>query len=142
MSEEAKIKSMVAEWSEAVRNKDLDKIMAIYADDIVSFDAVEKLRFTGKDEYGKHWKACFDLCPGGESKFEPGDMTVVADGNIAFAYSLLHCGGEDPDGNYNSSWMRVTQCFRKANGEWKIAHEHYSVPFDMKTGQPLFNLEP
>ncbi|HML96449.1 MAG TPA: nuclear transport factor 2 family protein [Thermodesulfobacteriota bacterium] len=142
MSEEAKIKSMVKEWSEAVRKKDLDKIMAIYADDVVSFDAVEKLRFTGKDEYGKHWKACFEFCPGGESMFEPGEMTVTADGSLAFAHSLLHCGGEGPDGNFNTCWMRVTQCFRKTDGEWKIAHEHYSVPFDMKTGQPLFNLEP
>ncbi len=141
MSEEAKIKSMVKEWSDAVRKADLDRIMAIYTDDVVSFDAVEKLRFTGKDEYRKHWKACFEFCPG-ESKFEPGEMTVVANGDIAFAHSLLRCGGEGPDGKYGESWMRVTQCFRKTDGEWKIAHEHYSVPFDMKTGQPLFNLEP
>ncbi len=28
------------------------------------------------------------------------------------------------------------------NGKWKIMHEHYSVPFDMKTGNTLFDLKP
>ena len=38
--------------------------------------------------------------------------------------------------------MRVTVCFRRTGGRWLIAHEHFSVPFDMESGKALMNLEP
>jgi PhnB protein len=28
-------------------------------------------------------------------------------------------------------WIRATVCLRRIEGEWKIAHEHTSVPFYM-----------
>jgi ketosteroid isomerase-like protein len=37
--------------------------------------------------------------------------------------------------------MRVTFCCRKAAGRWKIAHEHFSAPFDPESGKVL-DLQP
>ncbi|HEY2469923.1 MAG TPA: hypothetical protein VGI45_19050 [Terracidiphilus sp.] len=31
--------------------------------------------------------------------------------------------------------VRVTDCFKKVNGKWLIAHTHVSVPVDMQTGK-------
>jgi ketosteroid isomerase-like protein len=28
-------------------------------------------------------------------------------------------------------WFRQTLCFRRSGGEWRIAHQHESVPFYM-----------
>jgi ketosteroid isomerase-like protein len=28
-------------------------------------------------------------------------------------------------------WFRSTTCFRKVDGEWRVAHEHSSTPFYM-----------
>ena len=30
-----------------------------------------------------------------------------------------------------ASWIRLTLCFRKIGGVWKVTHEHTSVPFTM-----------
>jgi ketosteroid isomerase-like protein len=38
--------------------------------------------------------------------------------------------------------MRVTVCCRNTSGRWLIAHEHFSVPFDMESGKALLSLEP
>jgi ketosteroid isomerase-like protein len=38
--------------------------------------------------------------------------------------------------------MRVTACYRRDGGQWRIVHEHWSAPFDMASGAALFNLEP
>ena len=39
--------------------------------------------------------------------------------------------------------MRATVCLRKVGGEWKIVHEHESVPFYMDGSQrPAFDLAP
>jgi ketosteroid isomerase-like protein len=36
----------------------------------------------------------------------------------------------------------VTFGCRKTNGKWKIAHEHFSAPFDPVSGKALFDLQP
>lgn len=140
-SEEAKIRALMQDMVQAVKKKDIDKVMSNYAPDIVSFDAVSRLQFKGVEEYRKHWDACLNYCPG-ESIFEIHEVSVTADENIAFSHNFTFCGGEGPDGEVKSGWMRATTCYRKIGGEWKIVHEHYSAPFDMATGQMLFDLKP
>jgi SnoaL-like protein len=39
-------------------------------------------------------------------------------------------------------WMRSTLCLRNENGDWRLAHEHTSVPFDAETGKALVGLKP
>ena len=56
--------------------------------------------------------------------------------------ALNRCGGTGENGEEKLGWMRMTACYRKIDGHWKIAHEHFSVPFDMVTCKPLFDLQP
>jgi hypothetical protein len=39
--------------------------------------------------------------------------------------------GTKVDGAKTDIWLRLTVCFRKIDGRWKITHEHESVPFYM-----------
>jgi len=39
-------------------------------------------------------------------------------------------------------WVRATVCFRKIDGQWKVTHEHISVPFDMETFKASVHLKP
>jgi ketosteroid isomerase-like protein len=39
-------------------------------------------------------------------------------------------------------WMRTTMFYRKVAGEWRITHEHVSVPFDMQSFKALLDLNP
>ena len=45
------------------------------------------------------------------------------------------------DGKEMAGWMRMTSCFRKQRGKWRIVHEHFSAPFDPQSDKTLW-LEP
>lgn len=141
------VQSAVAElydrWQRAVRRQDLDAVISLYADDVLAFDAVLALQFRGKDAYRKHWQACMEMCPmaGKEPVFEMHDLEVQSDGDVAFAHALMQCGFKE-GGQVQASWMRMTAGLRRQNGEWKIAHEHFSAPFEMPSGKAMFHLSP
>jgi hypothetical protein len=40
------------------------------------------------------------------------------------------------DGSKFNLTVRVTDCYRKLNGQWLITQEHVSVPVDLNTGKP------
>lgn len=135
------ITDLLSNWTRAVRAKDVSQIMTIYADDIIAFDAVAQLQFKGIADYKAHWTRCMQFC-GSESMFEMHQLKVQANDQLAFSHSLNHCGGTNSNGEMQSCWIRATQCWTKTNAGWRIVHEHYSVPFDMETGNTLFNLAP
>ena len=139
--EEAQIRALIADWARAARAKDVDAIFAHYAPDIVAFDGIGQLRFKGGDAYRKHWEACMAMCAG-PMIFEVHDLDITAGDDLAFGHYLSRCGGTGPDGKEQAGWFRVTVCCRKTNGRWKVAHEHFSAPFDPESGKALLGLEP
>lgn len=140
---QASISQLYDNWTAAVRRVDIDGIVSHYTDDIVSFDAVLALQFKGKEAYRKHWQACVEMCPAGdkESIFELRDLEIQADDEVAFVHALLRCGFKEGE-NVNASWMRMSAGLRRDNGQWKIAHEHFSAPFEMPSGKAMFHLSP
>lgn len=138
---EAEIRAALDSWAHAVRNRDVKKIMPHYVSDVVAFDAIGPLQFKGVESYGKHWAACMEMCPG-PMVFKIDHLKTTADDDLAFSHFLTYCGATDQDGNEKASWMRVTSCHRRENGQWLIAHEHFSAPFEMETGKALFDLQP
>ena len=139
--ETTRIRRLIDDWAEAVRASDLDRIMAAYAPDILSFDAIAQLQFKGAEAYRKHWKACIAMCTG-PMIFEVHDLAIEAGDDVAFGHYLVRCGGTGPDGKEQTGWMRGTVCCRRRSGRWLVAHEHFSVPFDMASGKALLGLEP
>lgn len=139
-SAESGIRALIEHWAAAIRSADVDRIMAFYADDVIAYDAIAQLQFVGKPAYRDHWAFCMSMCGG--MIFDPGDITASADGDVGFAHCLIRCGGVGPDGQEQANWMRMTAGYRRAAGHWKIAHEHFSAPFDMESGKALFELTP
>jgi ketosteroid isomerase-like protein len=135
------IQTLLKEWCDAVRAKDLDKIMAYYAPDIVAYDAIIKLQFKGAQAYRQHWEYCLGMC-NGPRVFEQRELVVHGDEQLAFAHWLNSCGGADDKGELKSSWMRASAGYRRTADGWKAVHEHFSAPFDMESGKALFDLQP
>jgi ketosteroid isomerase-like protein len=115
--------------------------MTLYTDDIVSFDAIKALQFKGKAAYRAHWEACMEMCSG-PHVFEFHEIAIETADNLAFAHWVTHCGGTNDKGETQSCWMRATACYRQVGGTWKIAHEHWSAPFDPMSGSTLFDVQP
>ena len=125
---EAKIRALIDGWAKAIRTKDVRGVMAHYAADSVTFDLAPPLISTGADTEGlQAWFATWR----GPLAYEVRELKVTAGDGAAFAHSLVRLTGTKIDGDEADIWFRQTLCFRKIGGEWKIAHQHESVPFYM-----------
>ena len=141
VTDEIQIRDLIYDWADALRAKDLNRIMSHYAPDILAFDAISQLQFKALDAYRKHWEACLSMCSG-PSFFEIHDLDITAGDGLAFCHALNRCGGTGEDGQEKVCWMRMTVCYRKIGGDWKVVHEHFSSPFDMQSGKVSFELQP
>ncbi|WP_407279773.1 nuclear transport factor 2 family protein [Aromatoleum evansii] len=134
---ETEIRNELEDWADAVRAKDVDRIFAHYAPEIVAFDAIAQLQFKGNDAYRKHWESCLTMCTGAMI-FEVHELEITTGAELAFAHALNRCGGTGPDGKEMSGWMRMTSCLLKQHGKWRIVHEHFSAPFDPQSNTALW----
>jgi uncharacterized protein (TIGR02246 family) len=139
--DEAQIRALLDSRVEAIRAKDLGRLMAHQAPDVVAFDLIEPLEKVGSDgvrQRAEDWFASFE----GPIDFEIRDVEITAGDDVAFSHCLAGVRGTRPDGERVEMWWRSTLCYRKAEGEWQITHEHDSVPVDMESGKALVDLRP
>lgn len=138
---EQEARAVLDRWVRAACKKDLDAIMACYAPDVRAFDAITSLQFQGVEAYRKHWEFCLGFAAG-EMRFEIHDPDITVRDDMAFCHFLATCGCTDDNGVEQIGWLRGTVCLGKTDGEWRIVHEHYSMPFDPETMKILDQAEP
>ena len=127
-SVEAAIRTLIEDWARAVRAKDADGVIARYAAESVTFDLAPPLISTSADAKGlAAWFATWR----GSLGYEIRDLDVTAGDEAAFCHGLVRLSGTKTDGEKADVWFRLTLGFRKVGGEWRIAHQHESVPFYM-----------
>jgi uncharacterized protein (TIGR02246 family) len=127
VSQESQIKALIEAWADAVRRHDLAGTLAHHEQDIVMFDVPPPLQSRGMNEYRKTWDLFFEYHQPSQA-FDIEELTITAGADIAFAVAIMRCGpgvsapfGED-------LLFRLTIGLRKVDGDWRIAHEHHSVP--------------
>lgn len=143
-TDKAAIVELEKQFTEAVKSKDINKIMSYYAPDesLVVFDVSTPRQYVGWKAYKDDWQEAIDLCSG-PIDFEISDVAVVAaDSNIAFGHSIQHYACTRKDGGRYEFTMRVTDGYENRQGKWLIAHEHGSVPVDFKTFKPDMTSKP
>jgi uncharacterized protein (TIGR02246 family) len=138
---EALIRQRIADWAKALRSKDIDSAMSLYAPDIVSFDVDPPLRYAGTDNKRRAWQEFFAVHTG-PLAYEVRDLNVTTQGELAFVHSLNHVSGTVASGHISDLWVRWTACFRRIDGVWLVVHEHVSVPADVAHGTAVLNLTP
>jgi uncharacterized protein (TIGR02246 family) len=125
----------------AVAAKDLDALLACYAEDVTLFDAVGPLRDAGREAERARLREWFGAYRSA-IELDIRELEVAADGDVAFAHYLFHVRGTMVDGTAVAMWVRSTAGLRRGDDGWKIVHEHSSVPFDGATGEALTRLAP
>jgi uncharacterized protein (TIGR02246 family) len=140
-TDEANIRQRMDRWVQALRTMDLEGVMSLYAEDMVSFDFVPPLRHVGAKAKENNWANAFAMYqrPLG---YEIRDLTLTLGDDVAFGHSLNRVSGRRKNGNRTDFWLRWTACFRKIDGNWLIAHDQVSVPVDPESGRAFLNLEP
>lgn len=141
MADEADIRQHLDTLALAIRAMDLERVMASFAADLVSFDIEPPLRHVGIDAKRRNWARVFAAYerPLG---YEIRDLAVTVGNDVAFGHSLNRISGVLTNGQTNASWVRWTVCLRKIDGRWLIAHDQVSVPIDLASGAALLTLEP
>lgn len=139
--DEAAIRQQVDNIVEGIRAKDLEALRQIYAEDVVSFDVEPPLQHVGVEAKLKNWARAFTFFR--EVRYEVRDLAVTVGGDVAFGHCFGRLSGTLDNGTATSGmWVRATFCFRKTDGDWLIAHDQASVPFDIASGRGVADLEP
>jgi ketosteroid isomerase-like protein len=137
----AQIRKHMDDHAKAIRAKDINGSMSIYAPDILSFDVVNPLQKIGLDACRKRTEEWFSSFQG-PIGYENSDLSITTGDDVAFCHSLNQVNGTKTDGNQIEMWWRATVCFRKIDNKWVITHEHASVPFDVESGKASLDLKP
>ena len=140
-STHSEVRALLDRWSEAIRRKDIEQLMALYSPDIVYFDVVPPLHYTESAALRKNflrWFAAWESAIDGDIR----DLHIVASGDLAVAHLLHHTSGTLKTGREVGYWVRATVCCQRSNDRWWITHEHISLPVDVASGSAVMDLVP
>ena len=128
-TDEGRIRALIEAWADAVRRHDYPGVLAHHEQDIVMFDVPPPLRSRGMEEYRKTWDLFFKYHEPSQA-FDVEELAITAGEDVAFAVAIMRCGSATPDGPPVEGGFpfRLAVGLRKVDGEWRIAHEHHSVP--------------
>ena len=138
---EIEIRRHIEKVVDGIRGKDLDGLRQLYATDVVSFDVEPPLQHVGVDAKLKNWTTVFTTFE--EIRYELRDLTLTVGEDVAFGHAFGRLSGTLGNGaTTDGMWVRATFCFRRTADGWLITHDQVSVPFDIRTGDGVTDLEP
>jgi ketosteroid isomerase-like protein len=125
-ADEAAIRELVERWARAVRDKNLEGILAYHSTDMLMFDVPPPLESKGIEAYRKTW-ASFFAWSEDPAIFEIMDMDITAGIDVAFVAALMRCAGVE-SGERIQLEFRLTIGLQKIGDQWMVLHEHHSIP--------------
>ena len=126
---------------EAVRAKDIDRLMSLYSPDIVYFDIIPPHQFIGAAGVRRNFLRWFDEYQG-DIGLETHDLRVAAGENVAFAHMIHPDSGTRRNGEDITVWVRSTVCLQQIDGQWLITHEHISFPINPENWSAIVDTTP
>jgi uncharacterized protein (TIGR02246 family) len=125
--DEMDIQDLIERWAKAVRDEDRAGIRADHDSEMLMFDVPPPLLSQGLDAYMVTWETFFSRAEKPVA-FDFHDVKITAGRDVAFATAIGQCVDVDPNGKREELQFRLTMCFRKIGGRWRILHEHHSLP--------------
>jgi ketosteroid isomerase-like protein len=126
MTNEAQIRLLIENWALAVRNKDMDGILAHHSADMVMYDVPPPFQSIGIEAYRKTWDTLFKYTKPGVFDIE--ELNIKAGEHIAFCYATMKCSDKSDSDEFVDLPFRLTIGLEKTDGQWVIVHEHHSIP--------------
>ncbi len=125
------MEEMLSAYADAVRAKDVDAFVGLYADDVRNFDLWEQWSYDGKDALRGMVAEWFgSLADDEQVAVTFDDVRSQAGPDVAAVSAFTTFAAVSPDGTeLRSMNNRLTWVLRKeTDGSWKIVHEHTSAP--------------
>ncbi len=139
-SDVMKIRALETRYAAALVARDLDAVMRVYTprEDLFIFEAVPPRQVVGYRAYRQHVQQ-FLVNFQAPFTYDVHDVVVTVAGNVAYGHNIQHLVGVDTSGNRIDMTFRVTDVYRKVEGDWFIVQEHASFPVDPQTGTADFS---
>jgi uncharacterized protein (TIGR02246 family) len=128
--DDAPIRESIEAWVQALRAKDIRRLMEHYAPDMVTFDLMP-LQLQGADAYRKNFEAWFAAVEG-PIDYEIHDLRTTRRDDVAFSHYVGRVKTTRTTGKKTDYWVRVTMGFQMINARWLVTHEHVSMPFSSR----------
>ncbi len=126
MNDETQIRMLIENWAAAVRDRDMDTILAHHSADMVMYDVPLPFESIGIEAYRKTWDLFFKYTKPGIFDIE--DLHIIAGGHVAFCYAKMKCSDKSDTGAFVELPFRLTIGLKKTDNQWVIMHEHHSIP--------------
>jgi len=120
-SDEAQLRALIDKRVKAVRDKDIDVLMAQHATEVIMFDALNPLQYTGADSVKERAAQWFSWYVG-PIGYEIRDLEITTGESAAFCHYLYRVSGTMTNGREVDMWVRSTVCFRKIDGAWRFSN--------------------
>jgi len=141
MTLEDEIRKTIDFRVEAVRRKDVEALIALYAPEAMTFDLVAPLWNAGREAVRRRveeWFASFRTT----IDYELRDIRLFVSGDLAHDHHLVHVRGTTQAASTVDMWFRETVGYERRREHWLVTHQHSSVPIDMKNGKGVLDLRP
>jgi uncharacterized protein (TIGR02246 family) len=121
---------MLDAYAAAVRAKDVDAFLALYADDVRTFDLWDRWSYDGPDALRAMVTEWFGSLGSDVVAVEFDEVRTQAGDDVAAISAFTTYRGLSAEGEeLRSMNNRLTWVLRRdADGTWKIVHEHTSAP--------------
>lgn len=130
-ADEQAVESTLDKLYSALEKRDAQAAVALYEPENVMFTLAPPLQNVPGSSPGQRgleqWLRSWEAGP----RYEARDRRFVIEGKLAVVYGLAHLTGSKRDGEVADLWFRETTVLRRVGGDWKILHQHESVPFYM-----------
>jgi uncharacterized protein (TIGR02246 family) len=125
------MEEMLEQYAAAVRAKDVEAFVGLYADDVRTFDLWNQWSYDGKDALRAMVSEWFGSLEDDETvtvAFD--DVRTQAGPDVGAVSAFTTFAAVAPDGTeLRSMNNRLTWVLRRdGDGPWRIAHEHTSAP--------------
>jgi uncharacterized protein (TIGR02246 family) len=132
VTDETAIRDVFARLVAGMRTGDVAGLIARFTADAVQYSLAPPLRHVGpeaRDADGlAAWFGTFD----GPVDYDVTDLKIFVGGDVAYAHGIARltatpAGMTEPF----TLWFRLTVGLCRTDDDWKVEHEHQSVPFSM-----------
>ncbi|NHC03452.1 nuclear transport factor 2 family protein [Acinetobacter sp. 187] len=121
-------------WDQAVIGCDAEALLSQCAQNVSMFDVSSHIN--GLNEYRAEWEKFSPYFMDG-MQISRRDVKLITSESLA----VLHCQSKVEHsalkGKLQMPWCRTTLCLEKTQGQWRVVHQHISMPVDMMTGKAI-----
>lgn len=134
--------SVLDRYVAAVRTLNKEALLALYAPEMRIFDTMLPFQFRGPDEFAHKVNEWFDSVDGTKPNAEATEVDSRITDGLAYMSMYMRYTDVDEDGDPHGMTNRLTWVLIPDGDDWKILHEHTSVPLDESDGAMTPRFEP